>query len=50
MTYTYHSIIGADYNWREYVSLEYVSDWTAYCTYHSNMDAPHYVHDDVPSN
>jgi len=42
--------MSADYNWREYVSLEHVSDQTSCCTHHSDMDAPHYVHVDVPSD
>ena len=47
---TYHGIMGADYNRREYVSLEHVSDWTSYCTHHSNTDAPHYGLADEPSD
>jgi hypothetical protein len=38
----------ADYNWTEYVFLEHSSDWTSYCTHHSDMDAPRYVYVDVP--
>jgi hypothetical protein len=49
MIYTYHGIIDADYNWTEYVSLKHVCDRTSYCTHHSDMDAPQYVHVDVLS-
>jgi len=40
----------ADYNRREYDSLEYICDWMPYFTHHSDMDAPQYVHVDVPSD
>jgi hypothetical protein len=40
----------ANYKWTEYVSLEHICDWTSYCTFHSDMDAPWSVHVDVPSD
>ena len=40
----------ADYNRTEDVSLEHICDWTSYCTHHSNMDVPQYVHADVQSD
>jgi hypothetical protein len=48
MTYTYHAIMIAEYN-RTHVSLEHICDWMSYCTFHSDKDAPPYVHIDVPS-
>jgi len=40
----------ADYNRREYVSLEHICDWMSYFTHNSDMDAPQYVHVDVLSD
>ena len=45
----YHGIMTADYN-RTDVSLEHICNWTSYYTHHSDMDAPQYVHVDVPSD
>ena len=36
----------ADYK-TEDVILEHFCDWMSYCTHHSDMDAPQYVHADV---
>jgi hypothetical protein len=36
----------ADNKSRGDVSLELVCHWTSYCTHHSDMDAPQYVHVD----
>jgi len=38
-----------DYNRTEYVSLDHVCEWMSYCTHHSGVDVPQYVHVDVPS-
>jgi len=50
MTYTYHGIMDADYNWTEYVSLEHVCDSTSYCTQRNDMDPSQNVHVDVLSS
>ena len=39
-----------DYNRTEDVSLEHICEWTSYCTDHSDMDAPQYVHVDLHSD
>jgi hypothetical protein len=38
------------YNRTEYVSLEHFCDCMSFCTHHSDMDAPQYVHVDVFSD
>jgi hypothetical protein len=38
----------ADYN-KTYVSLDHICDRMSYCTHHTHMDAPQYVHVDVSS-
>ena len=40
----------ADYNRREYDPLEHIWNWMSYFTHNSDMDAPQYVHVDVPSD
>jgi len=40
----------ADYKRREYDSLEHICDWVPYFTHPSDMDAPQYIHVDVPSD
>ena len=42
--------MSADYNRTEDDSLKHFCDWTSFCIYHSDMDAPQYVHVDVPSD
>ena len=49
INHIYHGITVADYNRTEYVSLDDVCGWMLYCTHHSHMDAPQYVHVDVSS-
>jgi len=40
----------ADYKRTKYDSLEQFCDWMTYCTHHSDMDLPQYVHIDEPSD
>jgi len=48
MTHTYQGIRIADYNGAD-TSLDHICDWMSYCIHHSKMDAPQYVHVDIPS-
>jgi len=50
MNELYHGIMIADYNGTEYVSLQKICDGIPYCTHHSDMDAPQYVHVDASSD
>jgi hypothetical protein len=42
--------MSVDYNRTEDVSWEHFFYWMSYCTHHSDMDAPQYVHVDVLSD
>ena len=50
MTYTYQRILDPYNNMIGYISLEHTCDWMSYYKHHTDIDDPHYIQDDAPSD